>query len=172
MPEEFSCRFAPAHGPEWSRLAGVQLGPPSPGTPWLYLLVCRGQRPWLRLYLELQDGDCDCFQEALVWQSALWVGFGSRVFRLALEDMRLREFPLDCYFGSFFPLQRWLLVCSASRLLCLDGSGEQIWRSPELGVDGVLVQDVSGQVIEGQGEWDPPGGWRDFRLDLKTGVLL
>jgi hypothetical protein len=29
---------------------------------------------------------------------------------------------------------------------------------------------VVGTTIEGQGEWDPPGGWRPFRVDLRTGV--
>lgn len=27
-------------------------------------------------------------------------------------------------------------------------------------------------VLRGAGEWDPPGGWRDFTLALATGDIL
>jgi hypothetical protein len=69
-------------------------------------------------------------------------------------------------------LQSSLLVCSGRRLVHLGALGTVLWTSPELGVDGVLVSQVSATVIEGQGEWDPPGGWRDFRVDLNRGELL
>jgi len=39
-----------------------------------------------------------------------------------------------------------------------------------LGIDGIIVASTSDGVISGEGEWDPPGGWRPFRLSLATGV--
>lgn len=160
------------HGTEWSALPTLQLGPPSLGTPWCYLLVERNGKPWLRACLELADQDYPAFEECLEWRDALWVGFGSRAFRIGLADLDTREIPLDSYFGSFYPLENSLLICSACRLHHLDDQGDLLWTSPEVGLDGVLVSGVSSGIIEGQGEWDPPGGWRDFRLDLNRGDLL
>ena len=160
------------HSTEWSARPSLQLGPPSLGTPWCYLLVERDGKPWLRVCLELEQADYPAFEECLEWQSALWVGFGNRVFRIGLAELDTREYRLDSYFGSFYPLDHSLLICSACRLYHLDALGNVLWTSPEIGLDGVLVSEVSQFVIEGQGEWDPPGGWLNFRVDLNSGHLL
>ena len=52
-----------------------------------------------------------------------------------------------------------------------DRNGSIVWQSTELGVDGVVVSGVADGVIEGEGEWDPPGGWRRFRILLSSGTL-
>ncbi|MBS2036835.1 hypothetical protein JST97_17725 [bacterium] len=169
---EFSWIFTLSDKPEWSVCKTLEFAPSNPGTPWRYLLVSRHERPWLRICLHLQDDESHAFEDCLYWQGALWVGVGSRALRIALATLEMREFQLDWYFGSFFPLEQDLLVCSATRIMRLDPPGNLIWVSPELGLDGVLVSHVDHGVIEGQGEWDPPGGWRDFRLDLDRGELL
>jgi hypothetical protein len=44
------------------------------------------------------------------------------------------------------------------------------WQSDVLGIDGVVV-DVSGpDIIRGEGEWDPPRGWKPFELHAATGL--
>jgi len=48
-------------------------------------------------------------------------------------------------------------------------NGELLWKTGQLGIDGVLVHKVSPTRIEGSGEWDPPGGWRPFVLTPTTG---
>ena len=161
--------FRHTHSTEWSGRTTLQLGPPSSGTAWAYLLVERDSNPWLKVCLDLADNDYPAFEECLEWRDALWVGFGSHVFRIGLPRLEIREFPLDSYFGNFHPLDNSLLICSGCRLHHLDALGNPLWTSPELGLDGVLVSDVHDGVIEGQGEWDPPGGWVDFRLDLRRG---
>ena len=35
---------------------------------------------------------------------------------------------------------------------------------------GVVVTAIAEGRVEGQGEWDPPGGWRRFALCLETGA--
>ena len=54
-------------------------------------------------------------------------------------------------------------------LFCVDGYGKVICRTPNLGIDGVIIERFTEEKLYGSGEWDPPGGWRDFVLDLKTG---
>ncbi|HEX4382949.1 MAG TPA: hypothetical protein VH083_08370, partial [Myxococcales bacterium] len=77
---------------------------------------------------------------------------------------------LQWYFGHLYPLEDKLLVASASRLHCFDQQGIAVWQSADLGLDGVIVDSVDDGVIHGQGEWDPPGGWRPFRVALATGA--
>jgi len=62
-----------------------------------------------------------------------------------------------------------LLIADATRLTSIDEHGETLWVSDTLGIDGVVVDDVQEGVIVGQGEWDPPGGWKPFRLSLASG---
>ena len=45
------------------------------------------------------------------------------------------------------------------------------WKSDLVGIDGVIVQDIHGNTIEGVGEWDPPGDWQPFRVRLDSGQL-
>ena len=165
-------RFAHTHESEWSSRPTVQLGPASLGSPWAYLLICRGEDPWLRVCLELDEHEYPHLEECLLWRSALWVGYGGRVCRIDPESLVVRQHRLSWYFDQFYPLEDSLLVCSASHLTRLDPDGNLLWTSPEIGLDGVLVSNVQDGIIEGQGEYDPPGGWVDFRLDLNRGELL
>ena len=41
--------------------------------------------------------------------------------------------------------------------------------SEPVGIDGVVVTAIAEGRVEELGEWDPPGGWRVFALDLGTG---
>jgi len=47
--------------------------------------------------------------------------------------------------------------------------GEIIWVNNSLGIDGVIIEKFDTDKIYGSGEWNPPGGWRDFVLDINTG---
>lgn len=46
------------------------------------------------------------------------------------------------------------------------------WTTQRLGIDGVIVDGVANGIIEGQGEWNPPGGWERFRVKLDSGSLI
>jgi hypothetical protein len=46
------------------------------------------------------------------------------------------------------------------------------WQSDILAIDGVVVSHVGPPVIRGEGEWDPPGGWRDFALFADDGKAV
>jgi len=78
---------------------------------------------------------------------------------------------VDCgfYFGSFKIADTDLLIATASQILCFGPNGEMKWASAQLGIDGVLIEDLKNGVISGTGEWDPPGGWKPFRISIETG---
>jgi len=136
-------------------------------TPWQYLLVSRAEQPWLRICLHPGDDPC-CFQECLYWKEALWIGFGRSVYRVSSE-LKIGRIPVDFYFGSFYSLENSLLVCSGTRLYRASPTGELLWTSAELGVDGVIVSELRDDAILGEGEWDPPGGWLPFQISLLDG---
>ena len=46
------------------------------------------------------------------------------------------------------------------------------WTSDIVRIDGVVVEGIIGDLIEGEGEWDPPGDWRRFFVDLQSGTSV
>ena len=98
-------------------------------------------------------------------------------------DVRLRQvrrYPLHGCFGHLYDsgdLEHLashisVLATSASEVLAFDRTGDLIWKQSDLGIDGVVLQRANTGWIEGEGEWDPPGGWRPFSLSSKTQLLL
>ena len=135
-------------------------------------MVYREDAPWLRIELNLEQDEFHVFQESVAWEGAHWLGFGCRVARVSLDSLEVKEWRLDGYFGSFFPLPDSLLVSSATELCRFNKRGDKLWTCPNLGIDGVLVNEVRGDVVHGEGEWDPPSGWEPFRVDLNEGRVL
>jgi len=68
---------------------------------------------------------------------------------------------------------RIYVVSEKGDLCCVDvNDGRVLWKSTNVGLDGVIAHDVSTGVVHGSGEWDPPGGWRPFVLSLATGEAI
>jgi hypothetical protein len=73
------------------------------------------------------------------------------------------------YDGSDFenlPEQFSLLVTSASEAFAFSRHGELAWVRSNLGIDGVQLHAVNGMQVDGEGEYDPPGGWRKFSFSI------
>lgn len=60
-------------------------------------------------------------------------------------------------------------MASSDYLHRFNKDGTEIWKSPQPGLDGVIVSNVKKGVIEGSVEWDPPGGWEYYKLSLGSG---
>lgn len=130
------------------------------------VLVSYGERPILRIDLPAPGP----FSTEIVWAGFVVCGFGSR---LALVDPFTAVptyFDLDGYFGHVYPRDGCLLVASAYRLHRIEPDARLAWSSDWVAIDGVIVNEVTedGRIL-GDGEWDPPGDWRPFELDLLTG---
>lgn len=169
-------RLVPTLGAEWLALAPIRLGrvPPGIGTPACYVTVeSEGGDPILRCDLYTSgDPECFAFQDARIWKSWVVIGFGHAIHLVGLEGQPSSSVALGCYFGHFYPGDECLLVASCDHLHRFDPDGSKKWRSAQLGLDGVVVHRVAGGAIEGDGEWDPPGGWRPFRVSLASGTGL
>jgi hypothetical protein len=152
----------------------VRLGqvPTGLGTADRFVTVEDDNGPLLRLDLYRSSEESYIFEELLLWAGFVAVGWGDQLYLVSLTTRQVVALPLDSYFGHVFPAEDRLLVASAERLFCLAPDGSLAWRSPQVGIDGVTIERVENGVIRGEGEWDPPGGWRPYSISLHTGQLV
>lgn len=164
--------------PAWlnitSRIVGER-GAVTGSTPDSYVTVALQEAPYLRIdvYGGLEP-ECTTFQEALYWRGWIVIGFGERIHLVPItaEDRDIKTLFLGDYFSALYPTDGYLLAASGTRLFRVTVTGEIAWKTEWLGVDGVLVSDIQDGIICGQGEHDPPGGWRPFEVDLATGAVV
>lgn len=159
-------------GSPWTHMEPIRLGSVPPSLPTADIFVCveRDGAPWKRfdLYSDYQSA----FFDAQLWNGMIVIGAGSEVHCVDWITDRIQTYELGSYFGQLYPYSELLLVASAEKLFCFDAAGGLTWTTPDLGIDGVLVHRIDCDVVIGEGEWDPPGGWREFRVDLTTGTRI
>lgn len=160
--------------PEWCRVDPVRVGGvlAGLGTPDRYATVTSGHTKLLRIDVYAYGPDCFAFEDARIWQDLVVVGFGSHVHAVSIADRSVVTIPLEDYYGHMYPTADYLLVASGRRLFRVARDRSVAWKSEVLGIDGVIVSDPGPPMIVGEGEWDPPGGWRSFRVLASTGKAV
>ena len=156
----------------WLRMEPIRVGrvPPGIGTADTYVTVSDDGKPVLRIDVYGDPGEeTFTFSEVLVWKKWVAVGFGHLFHLVGWRDRVALTFQLPDYFGQIHVGEGYLIVTSASRLLRLQPDGTRLWTSDEVGIDGVNVMNVNSETITGEGEWDPPGDWRPFTIDARSG---
>lgn len=112
-------------------------------------------------------------REVLRLGSLLAIGLQDDLFLFDLEKEQLiRSQKMSWYFSHLYANKDRIYAASAWNIICFSQNGDEIWKSPDLGIDGVIIHSFDEGYIDGDGEWDPPGGWRPFRLDIETGRLV
>lgn len=152
-------------------------GAPAEAAPYAVVLVRRDGVPTLAVDLYPDEEREYLFHsEAIEWRGWIVIGFGHTV---ALVDPVARtaatystEFCTLSYFDDLHPYDDFLLVATGCGLMRFDPDGRLAWRTGGLGIDGVTVGTCVDGRITGDGEWDPPGGWRPYEVDLETGAIL
>jgi hypothetical protein len=159
---------------EWLNLEPVRVfaGPTGRLAPVAYaLLDVDGHR--LRVDVYADEPDCYAFEAAVEWRGNMVIGFGSHVHIVGISDRQSTTVHLGGYFSGLYPLADCLLVASQDRVWRVDPNQSIRWRSQRVGLDGVVLHpDPASNKVTGDGEWDPPGGWQSFTLDLETGTTL
>jgi hypothetical protein len=152
----------------------VRLGqvPTGLGTADRFVTVESEQGPALRVDLYSSTDECFAFEEVRLWSGFVAIGWGGHLYLVNLQTRQALVLDLDNYFGCMYPAEGCLLAASSERLFCIAPDGSLLWQSGSLGIDGVTVDCVQNGVVQGQGEWDPPGGWRPFSISLLTGQLV
>lgn len=155
----------------WTHMEPLVLGqvPGGRGTTGAFVVVEANDEPLLRV--DLYSGSaCFAFEDAIVWSGLLVIGWGERLYLVDLDTHASAVSELGGYFGHLYAAADYLLIASCDRLFRFAADRTMLWRSERLGIDGVIVDSVAEGVVRGQGEWDPPGGWIPFTLDLTTGA--
>jgi hypothetical protein len=88
------------------------------------------------------------------------------------NDKEIITFNLNNRFCHMYMGKDYLLVASDSHLYSFTPDGSLLWTSEELGIDGVVVNYFDHEIIKGDGEWDPPGGWQPFVVNANNGKKL
>jgi hypothetical protein len=109
------------------------------------------------------------FADARTWNSWAVIGFADAVHFVSLDTYQQHSYSLHGYFAHLYSTEDTLLVASASDLLCFDKEANLHWITENLGIDGVVIKGVEHNMIFGEGEWNPPGGWHPFTLWLHSG---
>jgi hypothetical protein len=168
MSTHYTCRLQRTIEEPWTTMEPIYLGaiPLGHGTPDIYCLVERDGHPVMRLDVY---GASSPSAEACVWKRWLVIGFANAVHLVALDTYQSYSYSLDWYFGHFYLTEDFLLVTSATAVLCIDKDARLQWTTDGLGIDGVIIRGIEQNIIQGEGEWDPPGGWKPFTLLLHSG---
>jgi hypothetical protein len=160
----------------WSQMDALKVGGVRRGPADLFVTIANQAQPLLRVDVyRSRQPECMAFQDAILWNERVFVGYGESVH---IIDPAMRTGSqivlsgLASYFEAFYAGREYLLVASGESLLRLADDGGLLWAAHHLGLDGVVVDSVESGVIRGQGEWDPPGGWKPYALRLDSGQPL
>ena len=158
----------------WTDMSPTHIGARSSvgSTPDGYVLVSNNESPFKRIDFTLNPNDYDFQREALSWKRWIAIGLGERIYLVADDGNRVIEYPLDFYFNGFYPQEETLFAVSGEKIIRVNPDGSLLWVSEPVAVDGVNIFDVNDEIITGDGECDPPGGWREFKVDFDTGKRL
>lgn len=116
---------------------------------------------------------CSPFKEAAILDNLLLVGHQEHFYVYDIKaKQNLLALKMEGYFGHLYVEDDIFFVADAYGLWCVNKQGKIVWRNGNLGIDGVLIEKLTNDKIQGSGEWDPPGGWKDFVVHKDTGVLF
>lgn len=124
------------------------------------------------LRVEVNDDSWNPFNEWVFWHGSFCLGTGDEVIAVDPVTFEHKRYPVDMYFGYFLEHEEMLFAASAAGVLAFDKNMDLLWRNENLAVDGVCFGGVCENVLEISCELDPPGGWVDKRLDIRTGKEL
>ncbi len=166
--QSHAARFAKTLEGAWRTVRSVSVGGATSDAE-AYVLVTRNGEPLLTIALHEQSGP---FRDAAVWAGNVVVGHGAALHLVSLATFSVTSHALDAYFGHLYVFDGTLLVADSRSLWRFNANGSIAWRSQPLAVDGVVVFEIEDGEVHGEGEHDPPGGWRPYRLSFATGELL
>lgn len=119
--------------------------------------------------------DCHCspFKQTMIIDKILAVGFEEYfyLFDTAIQS-NILKLKMEGYFGHLYFNEDLFYVADSAGIYCINKNASIIWQNNNLGIDGVIINEFTDNNIFGSGEWDPPGGWRDFILDKQTGFII
>lgn len=135
-----------------------------------FYTVQKDVRNYLRI--EVDDDSWNPFNKWVFWRGFFCLGTGDEVIAVDLDTLEYKRYSVDWYFGYFLEHEEMLFAASAAGVLAFDKNMELLWRNESIAVDGVTFNGIENSALCVSCELDPPGGWVDKRLDIRTGKEL
>lgn len=137
----------------------------------------------LQLYIRADDDGWligSAFSEFLLNATHVAIICGDHFHIFDLVTHSFRSHPLGDYAGHIYSvpdvnsarLHERVLVATYGHVLLIDIHAGIVWKSSRCAIDGVVITSIVNDRVLGQGEWDPPGGWKPFQLNFETGIHL
>lgn len=113
---------------------------------------------------------CSPFKEAMLVENLLAVGLEEHFYLFnTITNETIIILKMNGYFCQLYYYKEAFYITDACGLYCINKFGEILWSNTTLGIDGVIVMNITDNQIFGSGQCDPPDGWIDFLLDRATG---
>lgn len=168
--------------PAWTDVCAINLdmARDSSNPPDACILVYGDGAPLVRLNIHRPGEVVHDRMEAIAWGEWIMAGFSARVVAVRLRDgaqhttlMCEQEPPnFAAFFYDFLHEDAVCIARTDERLFRFGADGRLLWKSEELGYDGVVVHDITNNFVDGSGQFDAPDGWRPFRISLATGQAI
>ncbi|EOW6643775.1 hypothetical protein ACOZ0N_000661 [Cronobacter muytjensii] len=149
------------------------------------LLISKGGEPIviLQLYIRADEDGwliSSAFCGFLLNESQAAIICGDHFHVVEMTTHSFRSHPLGDYVGHIYSvpdihsdrLHNRVLVTTYCHVFLMDIAAGILWKSRQCAIDGVIITSIENETVLGLGEWDPPGGWEPFKLDLKTGIPI
>lgn len=149
------------------------------------LLISKDVEPILILQLYVRaDEDgwliSSAFHDFLLNESLVTIICGDHFHVFEMATHSFRSHPLGDCVGHIYSvpdihsdrLHNRVLVTTYGHVFLMDIVVGILWKSRQCAIDGVIITSIENDIVLGLGEWDPPGGWEPFKLDLKTGISI
>ncbi|AOR65408.1 hypothetical protein [Pectobacterium wasabiae] len=143
------------------------------------VLICKNDEPVvvLCIYVEVDDNGYlleQCFRELLLNENKIALLYGQHVHLFDTVSYEVKSLYLHDYVGHLYPipdidsgvLSDTFLVTTFLYTFLIHVDSGIIWQSKQCAIDGVIIDEVQGNVIYGSGGWEP------FRLSLNTGHVI
>lgn len=149
------------------------------------LLISKEAEPILILQLYVRaDEDgwliSSAFSDFLLNESHVAIICGDHFHVYDMTTHTFKSHPLGDYVAHIYSvpdiysdrLNDRVMVATYCHVFLIDITAGILWKSDRCAIDGVIITSIENGTVLGQGEWDPPGGWVSFKLDLQTGTAI
>lgn len=137
----------------------------------------------LQLYVRADEDGwliSSAFSEFLLNNSHIAIICGDHFNVIDMTTHSFRSHSLGDYVAHIYSipdvhsdrLHDRVMVTTYCHVFLIDIAAGILWKSSQCAVDGVILTSIENDTVLGLGEWDPPGGWELFKLDLKTGITI
>lgn len=136
-----------------------------------HAIIYKDDNPFLRIEILEHSTQCYFRDEFLFWNNLILIGFGEYAYIIELDNLMAQAINLGAYFSEFYPADNQLLILSGQHIHAIGLDNQLQWTADYVGIDGVIIDKVEEDYAYGQGEYDPPGGWKAFKVELSTGKV-